>query len=331
MSTDKHVSNLLSHDEAQILLDFLRRLGQGLVRIHPLQGDGSARRFFRVFVKDGDTLVLICPQKGPWGLREAASYAKIGYFLRAQGLCVPKIWAYEEESGLILVEDLGDLRLQDLPPEQRAKFYPLVLKLLVDFQRAGQAFDPRICLETPFYDLELMWTKEALYFLEAFVQGYLGESPLPELEEELHSVCEKAVQTFTDTVLLHRDFQSRNIMLHKGWPYLIDFQGTRLGPPAYDVASLLLDPYVSLPLEERRSYLEQYLALTQREKEPFLREFAYLSLLRNLQILGAFAKLTALGKTWFSAYIPPALAHLRYLLDTYFPKLKALKTLLART
>ncbi len=320
----------LNAKELEILAGLLRQCGKDLGHLCPLRGDGSTRRFLRVFSKDQEVFILICPQPGAWGLKEAQAYVKIGRFLRGQGVRVPSILAFDEESGFVLVEDLGALHLQDLPPAQRAYFYPRVIELLVHFQRAGEAFDPEITLETPFYDLGLMWEKEALYFLGSFVQGYLGLSPGEELIEELRQVCVQAAQHFTDTVLLHRDFQSRNIMLFRGEPYLIDFQGARLGPPAYDLASLLIDPYVSLSPEEKTQYVDIYLRLTGRAKEAFYREFVYLCLMRNLQILGAFAKLQAQGKSWFADYIPPALNHLRDWVEIHFPALKALRKLLRR-
>ncbi len=295
-----------------------------------LLGDGSLRRFYRVFPKKGRSKILILPQPGEFGLKEAASYAAIGRYLLSQGLPVPEIYAYEPTSGLLLVEDLGDTRLQDLPPEERFSLYQEVIKILVEFQRAARGFDPKICLETTYYDLDLMWEREALYFVNSFLKGHFGLEPPPTLIDELRLLCQEASQSFTDTVLLHRDFQSRNIMIKDGKPYLIDFQGTRLGPPGYDLASLLFDPYVGLKEQERSRLYALYLDWSGREKEDFEREFRHLSLFRHLQMLGAFARLSSLGKSWFANYISPALSSLRRMVASYFSEYAALRDVLAQ-
>src|SRR4029077_16887268 len=59
-------------------------------------------------------------------------------------------------------------------------------------------------------------------------------------------------------VLVHRDFQSQNILIRNGQAYLIDFQGMRPGLAQYDLASLLYDPYVWLSETEHQELLEHY-------------------------------------------------------------------------
>jgi len=309
---------------------FLRSCKIDHYSLIPLSGDGSLRRFYRVFSEKGSSKILILPQPGEFGLKEAASYAAIGQYLLGQGLPVPEIYAHEPTTGFLLVEDLGDTRLQDLPPEERFFLYQEVIKVLVEFQGAARSFDPKICLETSYYDLDLMWKREALYFVDSFLRGHFGLEPPMTLIDELRLLCQEAFRSFTDTVLLHRDFQSRNIMIKDGKPYLIDFQGARLGPPGYDLASLLFDPYVGLEGQERFRLYSLYLDCSGRGEEGFEREFRYLLLFRHLQMLGAFAKLSSLGKEWFASYIPTALSSLRRIVVSYFSEYTALMDVLAQ-
>ena len=114
---------------------------------------------------------------------------------------------------------------------------------------------------------------------------------------------------------MHRDFQSRNIILMKKGFGIIDWQGARLGPLAYDLASLLIDPYVDLSLDERRQLYGHYLRslrhLNKRSADNFEKSYPYIALLRNLQILGAFSYLSkVLGKSYFERYIPIAVKSL---------------------
>jgi len=120
--------------------------------------------------------------------------------------------------------------------------------------------------------------------------------------------------------LLHRDFQSRNIMVNNNQLGILDWQGARLGPLSYDLASLLIDPYVDLSADEKKHLYQQYLSLMKEYQsawiEPFERYFPYIAIQRNLQILGAFSFLTKVqGKTYFADYIVPALKSLYLLLD----------------
>ncbi len=292
---------------------FLKKHGL-LGQVIPLQGDGSNRRFFRI-KQDHFSSLLISPQEGPFGRREAAAYVSIAKFLGRKGLPVPKILAYEEETGYILVEDLGDQRLQDLSVEEQKLIYPLVIKILVSFQQARKGFDLRWTLETPRYDAALMWEREALYFVESFLGKFCGVKGEKRLLEELEALWQEAQKYLKEEVLLHRDFQSRNIMIKDGRPYLIDFQGARLGPPAYDLASLLLDPYSSLPAPFQEELLHLYL---QERETDTLPGYFHFALFRLFQVLGALAKLSLYGKTWFAAYIPCALQRLKYILQTQF-------------
>ncbi len=309
--------------------EFFYTIGIKNYSLLPLQGDGSLRKFFRVFLPNKETKILIIPQPGEFGLREAASYAAIGQYLYEQGIPVPRIYAYDKRLGFLLIEDLGELRLQDLLPKQRFPIYREIISVLHKFQEAVNEFDLKFCLETTHYNHHLMWEKEALYFVEAFLKGYLRLNPNFYLLDELNTLCREAEEVFTDVVLLHRDFQSRNIMVKAGRPYVIDFQGTRLGPPSYDLASLLIDPYVNLTLQEKEQLFEYYLEISGRRREPFEQEFKYLILFRNLQILGAFAKLSSIGKQWFTKYIPQAIYTLREIVLKFFFEKKYLVALLA--
>jgi len=130
---------------------------------------------------------------------------------------------------------------------------------------------------------------------------------------------------------LHRDFQSRNIMVSAGKIGILDWQGGRLGPLGYDLASLLIDPYTELSPHDRNEVYRSYLLLIKEHEpgwiEPFKRYFPYLAIQRNLQILGAFSFLTKIrGKRYFEAYIPAALTTLYELLvQVKDPKLSPLE------
>ncbi|WP_022853536.1 aminoglycoside phosphotransferase family protein [Thermodesulfatator atlanticus] len=308
------------------IIDFFVQEKIAYEEIIPLKGDGSARKFFRVKTHV-ESFVLILPQEGHFGLKEARSYVLIGNFLKKAGVPVPKIFAYHEETGIILVEDLGDIRFQDLPPYERFELFPEVFEVLKRFSEISVCFPRTFVLETLFYDEKLMWEREALYFLDFFVKKYLRQKDTAALLPVLKMLWERCRKKLREDNLLHRDFQARNIMVKGGRIFLIDFQGLRLGPGAYDLASFLIDPYQGLSQGERNYWLKYF----QRNfsQAPSEEEFICFALFRNFQILGAFAKLTLLGKTWFATYIPHAVKTLKELL-AFFPESKPLSEFLAK-
>jgi hypothetical protein len=301
----------------------LRLLGaswqQGRVRIEPLLPDGSLRRFCRLVREDGARAVAAAPPPDDAaGLREAKAGWQIGRHLFACGVPVPELFGFDEESGLLVCEDLGDLRLHDLvlaegpaSPQVSALYRQTVTELAKMQVWGREHFAPAWCWDTPRYDRQLMLERESGYFLRALCRDLLQlELDEQRLAQEFSALAD-AAQTDA-SFFLHRDFQSRNIMVQQGRVRFIDYQAGRLGPLAYDLASLLIDPYAALPPDMQEALIEQYLdvltALIPYSREQFRREYLWLALQRNLQILGAFAFLSRQrGRLFFRPYIKPAL------------------------
>jgi aminoglycoside/choline kinase family phosphotransferase/dTDP-glucose pyrophosphorylase len=253
---------------------------------------------------------------------EADAFAAIGRHLHDKGIPVPRIFAYDRPSGSVVLEDLGDLHLQSLvrravDTEEVAGRYRAVIDLLIAMGLEGaKGFDPRYAYQTPYYDRELILEKESRYFVEAFLNGYLGlKIDFETFGGEFEILAERALD-HPYTGLLHRDFQSRNILVKDGNYYFIDFQGARFGPLPYDIASLLIDPYVELPQSLQDALLTYYLRRLSYfmpvDPNDFLHAYKYCAINRNLQILGAFAFLSRVkGKKDFETYIPRAVSSLK--------------------
>ena len=246
--------------------------------------------------------------------RENLAYLMIGRHLRSKGAPLPEIYRYDLEKGWFIMEDMGHMNLQDIVSsgEDPLPIYEKVLHHLFRLQTKGaNDFDPKWCCQTERYDRTVMLKYEAHYFRDAFLGRYLGlKGDSPELEAAFSHLAEKASKAGCG-FFLHRDFQSRNIMLSKGNIGIIDWQGGRLGPLGYDLASLIIDPYTCLTREQKTEVYHRYLALIKEHNpawvESFERYYPYLAIQRNLQILGAFSYLTmVMNKPYFEAYIPEA-------------------------
>lgn len=298
-----------------------------------LKGDGSQRQWYRL--KSGRNSLIMVDH----GIRqkratsEVDSFVRLGKHLYRRKVSVPRIYSYDTFSGLVFLEDLGDIHLQQVvkamdDPHSILRLYQAVIDQLIRlFREGGDTFDAAWTYQTPVYDQNLILDKECRYFQEAFLNGLLGyRSRYADFEPEFNVLAAKALQAPT-IGFMHRDMQSRNIMLKDEVIYFIDFQGGRIGPIQYDLAALLIDPYVELPQDIQGRLLDYALkklsTTTPLEPQKFRACYHYCAIARNLQILGAFAYLSnVMGKTQFSQYIPAAVRTLRsFLKADQFPYL----------
>ncbi len=295
------------------------------VCLQSISPDGSQRQFIRLVGPGGRRLLIIKPPEGDGiGLHEAESACFIGQHLYGRGIPVPEIYGFDPVNGQLFVEDLGDERLYDMlkqaSEDKRLYWYKQVITELVRMQIQGaDDFSLSWCWDTPRYDKQLMIKRESGYFLQALCRDYFNLSfDRQRIEGECRLLAERAGRAPAD-YFLHRDFQSRNIMVKDNTVRIIDYQGGRLGPLAYDLASLLIDPYMALStsLQQvvKKNYFRELRTYISYDSSQFEREYVLLALQRNLQILGAFAFLSRQrGKIFFSHFIRPALLSLNSLL-----------------
>jgi len=309
-------------------------------RIHreKLKGDGSQRQWHRLTAADQSIIMV------DHGIRQTAltsevdSFVHLGRHLYHQGVSVPKIYFYDTFSGLVFLEDLGDIHLQQTVQSKNDStvidLYKSAIDQLIKLSRNGAVkFDRNWTFQTPDYNQELILEKECRYFLEAFLNGYLNyKEQFIDFQADFIALAGKALQ-YPTMGFMHRDMQSRNIMIKGRDIYFIDFQGGRIGPIQYDLASLLIDPYVELPHAIQAQLIDYSIevlaAQTELTPEKFLSCYHYCRLTRNLQILGAYAYLSKVkGKKHFESYIPAAVRSLRSNLaadgQMEFPSLSAI-------
>ena len=309
------------------------------VHCRKLTGDGSDRGWFRL--TDGPYRLIMADHGITTTLpgSEVNAFIRIGTHLHTCGLPVPRIHAHDGFSGLVFLEDLGDCHLQQVVrqrPDGRGveTLYRNVIDTLIDLtMKAADAFDPDWTCQSPAYDVALIRDKECRYFVDAFLKGYL------DMSVDYHDLAAEFERLAKNTIgnglsgLIHRDFQSRNVMIQNGRHYLIDFQGARTGPIQYDLASLLIDPYAELSPDLQQRLLmyatEQAARLWNFPSDRFIRGYRYCAITRNLQMLGAFGFLSRVKqKDAFSRWIPAAASmladHIRAADQKGFPKLTAI-------
>jgi N-acetylmuramate 1-kinase len=307
--------------------------------LNPLAGDGSIRIFSRLSSPDtGESfMVMENTPSTDFLLKENFAYLMIGRHLFGKGLPAPEIYSYDLKNGWFIMEDMGDVKLQDEAlrrgNDSRVLLENVVELLFRQQTRGAEGFKREWCCQTDTYDKLVMRKYETDYFRDSFLSNFLEiKTDWPELEEPFEHLSQTA-SLAECKYFLHRDFQSRNIMVCRDNFGILDWQGGRIGPLEYDLASLLIDPYICLSPQEKNHLYGQYVLLLKdyipARVESFERNFPYLAIQRNLQILGAYGRLTKdLGKTYFREYIPPAVRSLCRLLDEIAdPKLSLLAQL----
>jgi hypothetical protein len=252
-------------------------------------------------------------------------------------LPVPVVLDHSDALGIIALQDLGDVTLQAhlgaATPAEHAALYRQAVALVEQLQRRGAelASDQYVPFGIAFDVEKLTW--ELDFFVRHFVEGYravaLSAADKAALGEEWASlVAELAAEP---RVLCHRDYHSRNLMLHQDSLYIIDFQDARMGPDTYDLVSLLRDSYVDIKDAAVDELIAYFLALKGvQDDQEFRRRFDVMALQRNLKALGTFGYQTATRRNpVYIQYIPRTLRYARTNLEKH-PRFARLRELLAR-
>ena len=274
---------------------------------------GSDRRFLRVKSREKreSYIVILWDKKDPDWNRFISIQRDISS--QGQGRFLPYIYAYDEDLGCIVEEDLGDVTLKkycDIHHAKPAKIedvYRRVLDSLAEWQRLDPCVSPVIASRK--MDLEMfLW--ESRYFATHCITEYFGCEKLlsDKWEKERLLIAQEAAGL--PTVCIHRDFQSENVMLRNRRIRFVDYQGARLGPAGYDVASLLYDPYVpALAPALSNRLLDYYRSIAPVNITE--RSLRICALQRIMQALGAYGNLSIhKGKQRYTTFIPVALKRL---------------------
>src|SRR6266700_1288330 len=294
------------------------RLNLDEIEISPIEKGGSDRKFYRIRCAADRKLVLV---KYNLEHEENRHYVQIAKFLDAHGIRVPKIYFHDPAEGLVWIEDLGESDLYSYRRENwlvRRAFYDSALDQIATLHSLPES----TCVETKEYlPAEFnaaLYVWEQKYFFENCLGRYFGvdDGKLASLATlpALNQIAEQLAGL--PRVLVHRDFQSQNIIIRNGQAYLIDFQGMRPGLAEYDLASLLYDPYVDLTEAERAElityYREQHVKKGITIDGDFDSKLRLCAMQRLMQALGAYGFLGLVkGHKHFLQYVPAAIKSLR--------------------
>lgn len=294
-------------------------LGTKNFELVPIKKGGSDRSFIRVSLQHETSFILM-----HYGneVAENACWLGINKFMASLNILVPRILTHDVSRHFILMEDLGDIDLWSLRFEpwgerrnhyfealtQIHRLHSFDLKSIPSNLKLSESYGPRL----------YKWEHD--YFLENFVwevcKVKLSSADTAMLDRELDALSGRLQKP--EPCLIHRDFQSQNIMIKNGKPVMIDFQGMRRGCLFYDLGSLICDPYVTFTDEEKNELLDFYYELMNPSysRDEFIQNFWEGSVQRLLQALGAYGFLgLKKHKTAFLKHIANGLENLLVAVD----------------
>ena len=297
-------------------------------RVVPLTGDASDRRYFRVLLSDAASIVLSLHAE-PFKF-DTLPFVNVARLFEEMPVPIPRVLGHADDIGVLALEDLGDVTLQaDLgaaTAAEHAALYRQAVALIATLQRRGaELASPKYLPYGIAFDVEKL-TWELDFFIKHFIEAYRGVVIPPAQLEALRAEFAAVVDALASEprVLCHRDYHSRNLMLHEGRLYIIDFQDTRMGPDTYDLVSLLRDSYVDFTEPQVDELIAFFLALrgigvaSSPDAAEFRRRFDLMALQRNLKALGTFGFQTATrNNPVYIQYIPRTLTYARANMDRH--------------
>ncbi len=318
----------------------------GAEPVRRLAGHASLRSYWRVGLAPTSRVVMVMPpdakpEEVTKGGRPAADpFVDVQRYLDGLGVRVPRIDAFYEAEGLMVLEDLGDEMLETrlLAGEPAGPLYERAIDQLARLRAHAEARPGGCVAFGRGFDREL-YRWELDHFVEWGLEAWKGARLAPAEKALVDREFDRIARTLEaePTGFTHRDYQSRNLMvLGGGEQVVIDFQDALLGPRQYDLVALLRDSYVELEPALVDAMLRRYLERLAAEGgprlpyEPFRAVFDLLTVQRKLKDAGRFVFIDRVRKN--PGFLPSIPASLRYVREAFArrPELAGLQEVLAR-
>jgi hypothetical protein len=240
-----------------------------------------------------------------------AQFVPVAEFLKKARFNVPAILYDRSQHNIALIEDLGETDLLSMKDEPFKKRLPFYRSALEQVDRLFYSKVPADLELMPSFDADL-YRWEQKYFFDGFIEDFLKESPVPlEKDNTFVEMAERLGASHKH--LVHRDFQSQNLIIKDDKIYLIDFQGLRRGRQEYDLASLIFDPYMDHSAEEREELLDLWEDISDERPETSL--FHKCAAQRLMQALGAFGNIIVNRRDdWYRQHVPVAMKSLLHVI-----------------
>ena len=318
--------------ERSLLVDEALRCALGIeggpLAVTTIKGDASSRSYHRISLEGHEPRTAVLMELGTDPLRsdEFTNWAAPEYpfllvqeFLARGGLPVPRIYGARPEHGWLLIEDLGDTtleaRLDGLAAAEREAWYRRAVDLLARWQSWWREAGPQNPVAGRVFSRRLMaW--EIDHYIEWGLEARLGVRLDPGERTAIAGACAPLLDAIEriPVALVHRDFQSRNLMVRGDDLSIIDFQDALMGPVVYDAVALLNDSYVDVPPRLEEAMLERLRRAVDPGGDPasWRRWFDLVAVQRKLKDAGRFVFIDRVkGNPSFLPFVPRSLDYVR--------------------
>ena len=280
-------------------------------KLKKIRSDASFREFFRL-KKGNKTSIIVAAKKERY--RNLIAYSAINKFLRRKGIHTPKTISQHFSEGIMEIEDFGDNTLFHSIRKSKNIFpyYKKSINVILKLQKIKPINKIKIKsnrnLKFDNYNLKNLH-KDSDLFLNWYLPGVLGKKKSKKFKKKIKIELNKLYKQiyFKNKFIVHRDFHVSNIMPVKSKLGIIDTQDIILGNPMYDVASLIDDVRIEIPLAIKNKIFQYYLKKSSLKKNIYFlkNDFDILSIQRNLKILGIFYRLNKRDKKpQYLKYLP---------------------------
>ena len=281
-------------------------------KLKKIRSDASFREFFRLH-KGKKTSIIVTAKKEKF--KNLIAYSAINKFLKNKGIHTPKLISQNLKEGIIEIEDFGDKTLLQYIKQSKNKlfFYKKCVDVIIKIQKINPTrkikFGPNKYLNLSNYNLKSLH-KESNLFFDWYLEGVIGKKKSLKhkkiIKKELNKIYKKIF--FKNKFIVHRDFHVSNIMSTKKKLGIIDTQDAIIGNPVYDLASLIDDVRLKVPIQIKNKIFQYYLnkcSIKKKQISLLKNDFDTLSVQRNLKILGIFYRLFKRdNKSQYLKYLP---------------------------
>tara|TARA_X000000368_G_C23048170_1_gene720074 strand:+ start:1313 stop:2278 length:966 start_codon:yes stop_codon:yes gene_type:complete len=281
-------------------------------KLKKIRSDASFREFFRLH-KGKKTSIIVTAKKERF--KNLIAYSAINKFLKNKGIHTPKLISQNLKEGIIEIEDFGDKTLLQYIKQSKNKlsFYKKCVDVILKIQKINPTrkikFGPNKYLNLSNYNLKSLH-KESNLFFDWYLEGVIGKKKSLKhkkiIKKELNKIYKKIF--FKNKFIVHRDFHVSNIMSTKKKLGIIDTQDAIIGNPVYDLASLIDDVRLKVPIQIKNKIFQYYVnkcSIKKKQISLLKNDFDTLSVQRNLKILGIFYRLFKRdNKSQYLKYLP---------------------------
>jgi len=267
-----------------------KQFPNAVARLEVASADASFRHYFRATVEEKTFILMDAPPSH----EDCKPFIAVSKLFGETGVNVPKVLAQNLEQGFLLLTDLGNATYRSVLNDENADdLYGDAIDALIQIQKGSR---PDVL---PEYDAPLLM-REMRLLPEWYIGKHLQHVLTPAEEEVLNVVFESVLSNnlAQGKVFVHRDYHSRNLMVSKPNPGILDFQDAVYGPITYDLVSLFKDAYIHWEEARVLDWVIRYWEKARKAGLPvqqdfaeFYRDFEWMGVQRHIKVLGIFARL----------------------------------------